>query len=63
MSTPITGMLAGLVTGLVVGVLAVVYFALEVWLDRFCVIAAAMMTFQLLGSTIGATIGKPHQSD
>lgn len=63
MATPISGMLAGLTVGLLVGILMIVYFDLTGWLDRFCVVAANLMVFQLLGATIGATIGKPHEPD
>lgn len=56
-------MLGGIVTGVVIGILVIIYFSLEPWLDRFCVMAATVLVFQLLGSTIGATAGKPHEPD
>ncbi len=63
MSTPITGMLAGLIVGVMVGVLMTLYFEVPNWLGRFCVVGANLLVFQLLGATIGAAIGKPHEPD
>ena len=59
MSKPITGAVLGLMFGLVIGLWGAYYFGVEDWLSRVCVIASVMLVFQLLGTTIGATIGKP----
>ena len=53
-------MLVGMAVGTLVGVAAIFYFTIQDALDRFAVFASVLMLFQLLGSTIGATIGKPH---
>ena len=53
-------MLTGMLAGLLLGLVAVRYFGVTDWLAAFSVIASTLMLFQLLGSTIGATIGKPH---
>ncbi len=49
----------GLLVGLVIGLWGVSYFGIGDWLSRICAIASVMLVFQLLGTTIGATIGKP----
>ncbi|MGV0034286.1 MAG: hypothetical protein ACNYPE_04735 [Candidatus Azotimanducaceae bacterium WSBS_2022_MAG_OTU7] len=59
MSKPITGAALGLMFGLLIGLWIAYYFGVGGWLDRLCVIASVMLVFQLLGTTIGATIGKP----
>ena len=59
MSKPIKGAVLGLVVGLLVGLWGTYYFGVGDWLSRLCVIASVMLVFQLLGTTIGATIGKP----
>lgn len=59
MSKPITGAVLGLLLGLVTGLWGAYYFGVGDWLGRVCVIASVMLVFQLLGTTIGATIGKP----
>jgi VIT1/CCC1 family predicted Fe2+/Mn2+ transporter len=59
MSKPITGAVLGLVFGLAIGLWGTYYFGVQDWLGRVCVIASVMLVLQLLGTTIGATIGKP----
>ena len=59
MSKPIIGALLGLALGLATGLWGTYYFGIVDWLSRVCVIASVMLVFQLLGTTIGATIGKP----
>jgi hypothetical protein len=61
-SKPIAGAIAGLMTGLVFGVLGVTYFEIAGALDRLCLTASSMLVFQLLGATIAAALGKPHDS-
>lgn len=63
MSKPILGVLIGFVAGLVIGVLLVLEFAVEALLSQFCIVASSVMVMQLLGSTIAATLGKPHHPD
>lgn len=58
-SSPLTGMLVGLILGTGLGIAAVVYFEVEPFLDRFCLVGIALMTGQLFGATVGATLGKP----
>ena len=59
MSKPIAGAVLGLVLGLLVGLWGSYYFGVTDWLSRVCFTASVMLIFQLLGTTIGATIGKP----
>ena len=59
MSKPIIGAVLGLVLGLAIGLLGTYYFGVGDWLSRVCIIASVMLVFQLFGTTIGATIGKP----
>ena len=59
MSKPIIGAVLGLALGLAIGLWAAYYFALVDWLSRVCVIASVMLVLQLLGTTIGALMGKP----
>jgi hypothetical protein len=53
------GAVLGLAIGLTIGLWGTYYFGIVDWLSRVCVIASVMLVFQLLGTTIGATIGKP----
>ena len=62
MSKPVLGMLAGMIAGALVGVLTVMHFSVELILAQFCVIGSTLLTGQLLGATIAAALGKPHQS-
>ena len=57
-SKPVIGMVLGLLLGFLIGVFAIEYFSIEKPLDRVCIIASVMMFLQLLGATIGGTIGK-----
>ena len=59
MSKPILGAVLGLSLGLAIGILGTFHHGVVDWLDRICVIASLMLVFQLLGTTIGATFGKP----
>lgn len=59
MSKPILGAVLGLSLGLAIGIWGTFYFGVVDWLGRVCVIASAMLVFQLIGTTIGATVGKP----
>ena len=59
MSKPILGAVLGLVLGLVIGLWGANYFGVGDWFSQVCLIASVMLVFQLLGTTIGATIGKP----
>jgi hypothetical protein len=59
MSKPIIGAVLGLALGLAIGLWAAYYFVLVDWLRRVCVIASFMLVLQLLGTTIGAVMGKP----
>jgi len=59
MSKPIIGAMLGLLVGLAIGLWGVSYFGVADWLSRVCAIASVMLVFQLLGTTIGATFGKP----
>ena len=59
-STPILAMWIGMGLGLLMGWLAVSYFSITDTLQQVCLVASIVMFFQLLGSTIGATIGKPQ---
>jgi len=59
MSKPIIGAMLGLLVGLAIGLWGVSYFGIGDWLNRVCAIGSVMLVSQLLGSTIGATIGKP----
>ena len=59
MSKAIIGAVLGLALGLTIGLWGTYYFGIVDWLSRVCVIASVMLVFQLLGTTIGATIGKP----
>ncbi|MBL6689330.1 MAG: hypothetical protein ISP91_02945 [Pseudomonadales bacterium] len=54
------GALAGMLIGLLVGIWCVHYFDVSGALNRFCLVASAFMVFQLLGTTIAASLGKPH---
>ena len=63
MSKPVLGMLLGLATGAIAGLIALDNFAVEPWLDRLCLVGACMLLSQLLGATIAAALGKPHQVD
>ena len=59
MSKPIIGAVFGLALGLAIGLWATYYFGLVDWLSKVCVIASVMLVLQLLGTTIGAVMGKP----
>ena len=59
MSKPIIGAVLGLALGLTIGLWGTYYLGIADWLSRVCVIASVMLVFQLLGTTIGATSGKP----
>ncbi len=59
-SVPILGALAGMLIGLLVGIWCVHYFDVSDSLDRLCLIASSFMLLQLLGATIAASLGKPH---
>ena len=63
MPKPILGMLIGIVAGAFVGVAAIIYFEVEVWFDRGCLIGSAILFSQLLGATIASALGKPHRVD
>ena len=53
------GAVLGLALGLAIGLWATYYFGLVDWLSKVCVIASVMLVLQLLGTTIGAVMGKP----
>ena len=55
-------MLAGMLIGLGFGIWGVSYFEVMVLLDQICIISSSLMTFQLLGGTIAAALGKPPQT-
>ena len=59
MSKPIIGAVLGLALGLAIGLWATYYFGVVDWLSRVCVIFSVMLVLQLLGTTIGAVMGKP----
>lgn len=59
-SSPLTGMLVGLILGTGLGLAAVFYFEVEPFLDQFCLVGMALMTGQLFGATVGATLAKPR---
>ena len=61
MPKPILGMLIGIVAGAFVGVAAIIYFEVEIWFDRWCLIGSAILFSQLLGATIASALGKPHR--
>ena len=61
-SKPEQGMLAGMLIGLGFGIWGVSYFEVMVLLDQICIISSSLMTFQLLGGTIAAALGKPPQT-
>ncbi len=63
MAKPILGMLIGIVAGAFVGVAAIIYFGVEIWFDRWCLIGSAILFSQLLGATIASALGKPHRVD
>lgn len=60
MSKPILGAVIGILAGAAIGILGAYYFDLADWLSRVCLVASSVLVFQLLGATIAATIGKPH---
>ena len=59
-SLPIMGGVAGMLFGLLVGIWCVHYFDVSDALEQVCLVASVFMLFQLLGSTIAASLGKPH---
>ncbi len=63
MSKPVLGMLIGLIAGGVIGSIGVLYFDVETWFDRLCVVGSCLLVSQLLGATIAAALGKPHHVD
>ena len=62
-SKPVLGMLIGLIAGGAIGFVGVVYFDVGPWFDRLCVVGSCLLISQLLGATIAAALGKPHQVD
>ena len=60
MSKPIFGMYVGMLVGLIIGLTAAWYFSMDSWLAVFCLVASLVMFFQLMGATIAATVGRPH---
>ena len=63
MSKPFTGAVAGIMFGFLVGSWGIFYLDLTDWLSRVCLIASSMLVFQLLGTTIGAALGKPTDQE
>jgi hypothetical protein len=61
MSIPILGLLIGTAAGAVVGLFSVTYFEVSGLLAQFCLMGSAVLVGQLLGATIGAALGKPHE--
>ena len=57
------GTLLGMLAGLLVGGWCIYHFEVSGALNQVCLMAGIFMLFQLLGATIGATIGKPHSID
>ena len=57
---PLTLSWAGIVAGLFFGIFLVWYLGIDNNLDRFCVLAMAVQAWQLFGSTVGGTWGKPE---
>ena len=59
MSKPFVGAVAGIMFGFLVGAWGIYYLGLSDWLGRVCLTASCILVFQLLGTTIGASLGKP----
>ncbi len=54
-------MIIGMAAGVVFGVMGIQYFGVTDLLDQVCLVASGILVFQLLGSTIGGSLGKPHE--
>ena len=63
MSTPILGTIIGIIIGAAIGVLAADYFQIVEPIDWVCLVASTILVFQLLCTTIAATLGKTPPTD
>ena len=63
MPTPILGTIIGIITGAVIGVLAADYFQIVEPINWACLVASTILVFQLLCTTIAATLGKAPPAD
>ena len=57
-SRPNLGLFLGALLGVGLGISTVFYLQIESLLDQVCVVGINLLAFQLLGSTLGAAIGK-----
>ena len=57
-SRPNLGLLLGALLGVGFGIATVFYLQIESQLDQVCLVGISLLAFQLLGSTVGAAIGK-----
>ena len=55
---PNFGFFLGALLGVGFGISTVFYLQIESLLDQVCVVGINLLAFQLLGSTLGAAIGK-----
>ena len=57
-SRPNLGLFLGALLGVGFGIATVLYLQIESPLDQVCLVGISLLVFQLLGSTVGAAIGK-----
>ena len=61
LSRPVAGMIIGMLAGVPLGLMAVSYLGVTGLMDQVALGASVLLITQLLGASIGAAMGKPHE--